>query len=620
MKTIVRVSARGLVAVLSLWLAGNPLAGSPSARDDLILVENGAARAHIIVSERATEPESHAARELARFLEEISGAAIVVAAPGDAPPAGSQTRILVGPDAASGIVTGEDLTSLGSEGYIIRTGSSVIAIAGGRPRGTLYGVYSLLEDELDCRWFTPDCSRIPKRERIELRPLDRRFVPRLEYRATDYPNSRDADWAARNKLNGTQTRLDGRRGGKVAYGPFVHTFNSILDPATHFDAHPEYFSEIDGQRRGGRTQLCLTNPEVQRIAIETVRGWMRSRPDATVFSVSQNDWHDYCTCADCSRIMEEEGAPSGLYLRFVNVIADAVREEFPGNAISTLAYQYTRKPPRITVPRPNVIVRLCSIECCFAHPLVVSSNTDRVNADFAADIERWGQISDRLHIWDYVINYAHSIMPFPNLYVLKPNVNFFIEHGVKGIYEEANYFSSGGEFAELRTWIIAKTLWDPVYDTDRAIDEFLAGYYEDAAPSLRRYVDLIHGKARMDGVHFHIFDPPTSRLFSSEVLSRAIALFEAAERSVERRPRILHRVRVARLPLTYVRIAHLLSRIKGTAGGGGDDLATLRALFERFDAVAQAEGITRIRESRTYDDWASEVRALGGRETGSSSR
>jgi hypothetical protein len=88
----------------------------------------------------------------------------------------------------------------------------------------------LLEDSLDCRWFTPQVSHVPKTARVVLRPLDRTFVPRLEYRATDYPGSRDADWAARNKINGTQTNLDRRRGGKVVYVPFVHTFNSILDP------------------------------------------------------------------------------------------------------------------------------------------------------------------------------------------------------------------------------------------------------------------------------------------------------------------------------------------------------------------------------------------------------
>ena len=71
-------------------------------------------------------------------------------------------------------------------------------------------------------------ARIPKNASPSAPIGEVRFVPPLEYRATDYPSSRDADWAVRNKLNGTQTRIDARRGGKVDYSHFVHTFNDIL--------------------------------------------------------------------------------------------------------------------------------------------------------------------------------------------------------------------------------------------------------------------------------------------------------------------------------------------------------------------------------------------------------
>ena len=95
---------------------------------------------------------------------------------------------------------------------------------------------------------------------------------------------------------------------------------------------------------------------------------------------------------------------------------------------------------------------------------------------FVDDIRGWNQKCNRLHIWDYVINYAHCVQPFPNLRVLQPNIRFFIENGVTGIYEEANYFSRGGEMAELRTYLMAKALWEPGYDTEKGIDEFVAAF------------------------------------------------------------------------------------------------------------------------------------------------
>ena len=56
-------------------------------------------------------------------------------------------------------------------------------------------------------------------------------------------------------------------------------------------------------------------------------------------------------------------------LQLVNRVAEAVEKEFPDKAVETLAYQWTRQPPKTMRPRPNVIIRLCSIECCFSHPL-----------------------------------------------------------------------------------------------------------------------------------------------------------------------------------------------------------------------------------------------------------
>ena len=70
----------------------------------------------------------------------------------------------------------------------------------------------------------------------------------------------------------------------------------------------------------------------------------------------------------------EEGARPDSLLRFVNAVAADIEDEFPDVAIDTLAYQYTRKPPRTSRPRPNVIVRLCSIECSFRVPLDVPGN------------------------------------------------------------------------------------------------------------------------------------------------------------------------------------------------------------------------------------------------------
>jgi hypothetical protein len=556
----------------------------------------------IVIPADPTPQEEHAARDLRHHLELLTSEVLPIRHDSEV---GAATPIVVGRSALLGkLGVTIDYDALGLEGLAIRTAGPALALTGNR-RGVLYAVYTFLEDYLGCRWFAPDCTQLPKAGTFRLGEINRTYVPPLEYRATDYPNSRPADWAVRNKLNGTQTDLDEARGGKISYSHFVHTFNALIPPEQYFGEHPEYFSEINGKRVKDYTQLCLTNPQVLQLAIERVRQWIKEAPDATIFSVSQNDWANYCQCRSCTALAEHEGSQAGPLIEFVNALADAIKDEHPSVVIDTLAYQYTRKPPKYTRPRPNVCVRLCSIECCFAHPL----ESDPFNATFVDDIRAWAKICNRLYVWDYVINYAHCVMPFPNLRVLKPNIGFFIRNSVKGIYEEANYFSKGGELAELRTYLMAKTLWDPTYDTDKAINEFLAGYYGPAAKPLRRYIDLVHGPTEKNrDLHLRIYSPPDAGRLPPELLAEAVKLFDDAERLTQEDPVTLHRVQVARLPLIYAQV--MLAQ--GAYRVDGDQLVvstpgreSIPALVDRFEQIAREGGVTRVSESAqgTVDNW-----------------
>jgi len=544
------------------------------------------ARSHaIVISEKPTPQEKYAAEDLQACLGAITGENLVIVTDTKV---GERTPIVVGRSALlQKLGVDVDFRSLGAEGIAIKTVGPALVLAGNQ-RGVLYACYTFLEDYLGCRWFTPDCTVLPKTGTFDIPEIDRRYIPPLEQRALDYPNTRDADWAVRNKMNGDNHLLDEKRGGKITYRGFVHTFNELVPPEKYFAAHPEYYSEIKGKRVGpDQTQLCLTNPDVLRIATDTVRQWIKESPEATIFSVSQNDWGNYCECPNCRALAEKEGSQSGPLLHFVNDLADEIWAQCPDETIDTLAYQYTRKPPKEVKPRPNVVIRLCSIECCFVHPL----ESDSYNESFRTDIQNWSNISRRLWIWDYVINYSHSIMPFPNLYVLKPNINFLIRNGVTGIYEESNYYSKGGELAELRSYIMAKTLWDPSYDTDRVIDEFLAAYYQEAASPLRAYINLMHDQVRgRADLHVTIYSPPDVGYLTPDVIKRSAELFDQAERVVAHKPQVLHRVQVARLPIIYAQIA--------LAGDAPD-----QKLVDRFEKIARAEGVTMVSEGGPLDDW-----------------
>ncbi|NQT89498.1 DUF4838 domain-containing protein, partial [bacterium] len=561
----------------------------------------------IVLPQKPTPQEAHAAADLNTHLEKLTGKPLPVLLDGTP---GFYIPIAVGrcTKTLAALGVDPDLAGLGDEGIHIQTKGPALVLAGNK-RGVLYAVYTFLERYCGCRWFTPDCTRIPTTGIFDHVWIRYRHIPPLEYRSTDYPKSRDPDWAVRNKINGTQTRLDEKRGGRIAYANFVHTFNAILDPKDHFAKHPEYFSMIGGKRTDKHTQLCLTNPEVLAIAKRTVRAWIAKAPDATIYSVSQNDWRNPCQCPPCAALAKKEGSEAGPMIHFVNAIARDIAADHPDKLISTLAYQYTRTPPRHVRPEPNVTVRLCTIECDFAHPL--DQSTHAQNIKFVDDIRGWHAKCDRLYIWDYIIDYAHSVMPWPNLYVLKPNIRFFIDSGVKGLYEEACYFTRGSELAELRTWIIAKVMWDPEYDTDTAIDEFLHGYYGAGAPFIRRTIDLMHKPVLEDpGMYINIWAPPTAPYLSDASVRSCVALFDQAEKAVGGDRVLLHRVRVARMPFQYVQIVRAGGgyREKGDAlvpGGGVGDLV------DRFEATARKEKLTLVREHRSRGDldaWLQRVR------------
>jgi hypothetical protein len=566
----------------------------------LLLAEGGTTEYVVTVGQEASPPERHAAEELAEYLGRVAGVQFALVAPEQA---GDHPRIAVGPQAA--LAAGLEpsaLDGLGEEGTLRATVSPHLILTGGRAarRGTLYAVYSFLEDELGCRWWTHEVEHIPRRLHLEVGERNHRFVPRLEYREPFWYHGFDGDWAVRNRSNGNSERLDEQRGGHHIYKGFVHTFYPLVPPQKHFDEHPEWYSEIEGKRTYERAQLCLTNPELLVFLVERVKEWLRESPEATIVSVSQNDWHGACQCADCRAVDEDEGSHAGTLLRFVNAVAERIEEEFPHVAVDTLAYQYTRRPPAHTRPRHNVIVRLCSIECNFGQPL-----THETNRAFREDIEGWHAICDRLYIWDYTTNFSNYVQPHPNWYVLGENVRFFVDHGVKGVFEQGAYQSYGAEMAELRAWVLAKLLWDPTRDAHALIEEFLTGYFGAAAHHIEGHMRCVHRSLLSAETYLRCFMPPHAPYLTADVLLESLRHLDAAEKAVAGRPDLAARVRLAALPTLYVVLLRWEEvRQHAEETGQAWPLPEQRlAACRRFAAVYEATRMTHLNEGGRNMEW-----------------
>ncbi|MCP4710810.1 MAG: DUF4838 domain-containing protein [Planctomycetes bacterium] len=559
----------------------------------ITIADNHISKTVVVVSSDADESVQHAAAELVFFLHQITGAKFEITHRTSS----DTSRILVGPQAARLADPEFSTVGLGDEGMVIRTIGNDLILAGGNPRGTLYAVYSFLEDQLGCRWWSSKVSTIPEITTLKIEPLDIKYIPPLEYRELWWFDAFNGDWSVRNKCNGHKHQLDTTRGGGLQFEGYVHTFYKLIPPEKYFTDHPEWYSEIDGQRTFGdhtTAQLCLTNEQARLELTKTLKERLRANPQATIASVSQRDWLEQgCQCSKCQASDQEDGSPAGTLLRFVNAVAADIEKEFPRVSISTLAYTFTRTPPKITQPRHNVIVRLCTFECSFSQPL-----TDPINIKFHDDLVGWSKICRRLYIWDYTTNFDHYLQPHPNLRVLGPNIKFLTDHHVKGIMEQGAYQAHGAEFAELRAWVLAKLLWNPDQNGTRLIEEFVNGYYGPAGRHIQAYLKTTHDAIETSRTELGLYSPPEINFLTLKTLSESWRHITAAQHAVNDQPEFLPRVQHCRLSILYVAIRRWDELRRKALEEGidwpwGDSAEQAR---EQFEQCARSLNITRLNE------------------------
>ncbi len=422
--------------------------------------------------------------------------------------------------------TASALAEVRDDGFAILVDGTRLYITAPLPRGVAYGVYAFMEDYLGARFLS-------SRDRLVC-PVGEPEIP-TDLCRIDNPGfmSRDVFWydilnpdtnsdfdfpAAMRSNHGEMPHL----GGGVSYaGGLVHTLPDLAGTAHEPGVQP-----------------CLTDESTFLTVRKNVLKWLEENPTAKIISVSQNDSYAEqlgCQCASCRAIDEREGTPMGSLLTFVNRIADSIRDDYPDVWVDTLAYRYTRKAPKTVVPADNVLIRLCSIECCFSHPLDDPGCPS--NAAFVRDIEEWSAICKHLYIWDYTTDFLFYLAPFPNFGVLRRNVRFFKDHNVIGLFEQGNYQSRSGELGELRAYLLAKLLWDPDLSEEAYnahMDRFLADYYGPGWRSIRAYIDLTARKAAER--HMFIYDHPHQILpFDGEnaLSEQMLALWDEALASAD---------------------------------------------------------------------------------------
>ncbi|NDC41548.1 MAG: DUF4838 domain-containing protein [Chitinophagia bacterium] len=314
--------------------------------------------------------------------------------------------------------------------------------------------------------------------------------PTFEYREIYYPASMEGNYLEWNKL---QQFTD-------LWGLWGHSYDKLVPAHTYFRAHPEYYAMVKGKRQA--TQLCLSNETVYRIVVEELKKRMAANTDAVYWSVSPNDDNGYCQCDQCAATDSREGGPQGSLIAFVNKVA----ANFPDKKITTLAYGYTHKPSKTLKPAGNVYIFLSDIDGYRDKPLA----TEPSARNFRDDLKGWGALTPNLFVWDYVTQFTNYLAPFPNFQTLQANMRFFVDNGVKGLFIQGSG-ETNSEFAELRSFLLAKLLNDPNTDIKKWTDYFLNSYYgPKAGPMLGQYLTLLQNNQQASHRKLDIYGNPVN--------------------------------------------------------------------------------------------------------------
>lgn len=433
------------------------LTGGKAPKEFTIAVDGVAQCPIVILSEEGSRPEL--AKELARWLEKITTA---------------KFSVEVNPKDANGIILGtaddfprkirkERLMKLGPEGILVKSEKKRLWVVGNTELALQHSVYAFLE-EVGCRWYFPEpvWTVMPHKPTLKVK-VRLRERPAFGWRRIWY------GWGPRTpKL---KEDYDAWMKHNRQYGHFqIHCGHSYAwhIPKKEFEKHPEWFALVEGKRQP--TQLCTTNPEVQRRVIEHALEVFRKNPERNMVSVEPNDGGGYCECKNCKKL----GSVSDRVFFLANVVARALRKEFPDKWVGLYAYAYHSDPPGFDLDL-GVYVQ-------------VTTGFRYTKLSFEEQVEAFRDRGATLGVYDYFSIYPWDwSMPSRaragRVYQLANNIKRYHKLGL-GTYTAESSCNWGP--CGLGYWVAGNLMWDPELDPRRLTEDFYTNAFRGAKEPVKR--------------------------------------------------------------------------------------------------------------------------------------
>ncbi len=430
------------------------------------------------------ELSNHLVRVAAGEMKVVETDAAGASRAADEAARGGRTVIVLG----GPLVAERDAPALvAPEAFSLRVAGGRVVIGSHTPKGVLNGVYELLE-QLGFRWYLPGETGlvVPRGQTQTLAAQQTLQAPSFVHRlAVSY----FPEWSLRMRLGGAGRRPGGH-GIPLAGG------------RTLFKTHPEYFSLVRGERRA--SQLCLSHPDVLKLAVQAARERLRANPGTKVLSLGPNDGSNFCQCPGCTALDPKLQIPfthpqtsmTDRYVWFFNQMLDALADEFPHVKIGFYAYAGTMMPPVKSAGADRMAVSLAPIHLCRIHG---PNNPACPESDFNTKLyEAWRPFASER--WDrgYWYNLACPGFPFSMVHRLREEIPIGHRLGVVGWGGDASIAWASHNPS---MYIAAKLMWNHVADMEALLADFYAGYYGPAAAPMAAYHTLMDATIRDADCH-----------------------------------------------------------------------------------------------------------------------
>lgn len=416
-----------------------------------------------------------------------------------------------------------DYSEIKDDGYLVKADSDGIYILTNDDRFISNGIYGFLEDRLECMFVREDYDYIPFFPTIYLEPFEYVSNPDFAWRKVFQYEVSQNGWYKKLKNNGA---VGDNIEVNNLWGTWCHDVFTFVDPDIYQESHPEYFAYNSKKEPA---QLCLTNEEIYPIIENKMAELISQNPDKIYWDFSINDNTDYCKCKNCKKVLKQTGSMMGTMLPIINRLA----RRFPDKIISTLAYTYNEKAPTGMTCEPNVNIVLAPISSGQLYSYAFEGNEKAKKTKTL--IESWSKISSRLMIWDYVVDFSHLLMPYPNFDVQKDNHDLYIKNNVKAVFHQGSR-EKNDEMARIRSYILSKQLWNNSIDISKILAKYIRVTYKDAAVYVAEYMDLMDSELKKNGKDLDLYDKVSDHkndYLSFENNSKYLEIINNALNSVE---------------------------------------------------------------------------------------